>query len=108
MEYRPLRGRDRVAVKHPHRKDKDMGSNPAVIKKRTLGDPPTEGSPMIQQDLSEDRQCKAELDLCKKEKKKYMQQLSSACLQLLTFPHHFNKPQQRKQVLSYPQVKKKG
>ena len=39
-------------VKRPHREDKDVGSNPAANEKRTLGHPPTEGSPMVQQDLS--------------------------------------------------------
>ena len=45
-------GQDRVVVKRPHREDKDVGSNPAVTEKRTFGDPPTEGSPMVRQDLS--------------------------------------------------------
>ena len=49
-----LGGQDSVAVKRPHSKTKDMGSNPAATmnEKRTLGDPPTEGGPMVQQDLS--------------------------------------------------------
>ena len=43
---------DRVVVKRLHSEGKDVGSNPAATEKRTLGDPPTEGSPMVQQDLS--------------------------------------------------------
>ena len=45
-------GQDRVVVKPPHHEEKDVGSNPAATEKRTLGDPPKEGSPMVQQHLS--------------------------------------------------------
>ena len=39
---------DRAAVTHPLRNDKDVGSNPAAAKRKTdIGDPPTEGSPMV-------------------------------------------------------------
>ena len=55
-------GQDRVAVKRPHREDKDVGLNPAATEIRTLGDPSTEGSPMVQQGLSGDQQHKAKLD----------------------------------------------
>ena len=47
-------GQTRVAVKRQLCNDKDVGSNPTDTRneKRTLGDPPTEGSPMVQQYLS--------------------------------------------------------
>ena len=46
-----LGGQDWVAAKRMLRNDKDVGSNPAPTrnKKQTLGDSPTEGSPMVQQ-----------------------------------------------------------
>ena len=37
-----------VVVKHSHREDNDVCSNPAAPKKQTLGDPRTEGSSMVQ------------------------------------------------------------
>ena len=43
-----LGGQDRAAVKRPLRNDKDVGSNPAAAKRKTdVGDPPTEGCPMV-------------------------------------------------------------
>ena len=39
--------RDSVAVKRLHREDKDVGSNPAATAKWTLGDPSTEGGPIV-------------------------------------------------------------
>ena len=47
-------GQSGIAVTRPHGNHQDMGSNPAAArnKKRTLGSPPTEGSPMVQQDLN--------------------------------------------------------
>ena len=47
-------GQSGAVVARPHGNTQDVGSNPAVTRneKRTLGDPPTEGSPMVQQDLS--------------------------------------------------------
>ena len=39
-----------MAVTRPHGNVQDVGSNPAVARngKWTLGDPPTEGGPMVQ------------------------------------------------------------
>ena len=47
-------GQSGVVVARLHGNTQDVGSNPAVTrnKKRTLGKSPTEGSPMVQQDLS--------------------------------------------------------
>ena len=45
-------GQERVVVKRLYSEDKDVRSNPTATEKRTLGDPPTEGSPIVQQDLS--------------------------------------------------------
>ena len=50
----------RVAVKRPHWNDKDVGSNPTTSRneKRTLGDAPTQGSPMGLNRISvEDQRC---------------------------------------------------
>ena len=49
-----LGGQSGTAVRRPHGNDQDMGSNPAATRneKWALGGPPTEGSPMVQQDLS--------------------------------------------------------
>ena len=49
-----LGGQSGVAVTRPHGNHQDVGSNPAAARneKRTLGGPPTEGSPMVQQDLN--------------------------------------------------------
>ena len=46
--------RSGAVVARPHGNTQDVGLNPAVTRneKRTLGDPPTEGGPMVQQDLS--------------------------------------------------------
>ena len=43
-----------AAVRRPHGSHQDTGSNPAAARneKWTFGAPPTEGSPMVQQDLS--------------------------------------------------------
>ena len=45
-------GQDRVELNRLHHEDRDVGSNPAATKKWTFGDPPTEGNPMVQQDMS--------------------------------------------------------
>ena len=47
-------GQSGAVVSRPHGNDQDVVSNPAATRheKRTLGGPPTEGSPMVQQDLS--------------------------------------------------------
>ena len=47
-------GKSGAAVKCPHGSDQDVGSNPAAARneKWTFGGPPTEGSPMVQQDLN--------------------------------------------------------
>ena len=49
-----MKGQSGAVVAHPHGNTQDMGSNPAATRneKQILGDPPTEGSPMVQQDLS--------------------------------------------------------
>ena len=44
-EYDVQGGQDGVAIKRSHREDNDVGLNPAATKKRTLGEPPTEGCP---------------------------------------------------------------
>ena len=41
---------NRVAVKHPHYNDKDVGSKPTAAirnEKTDIGGPPTEGSPIV-------------------------------------------------------------
>ena len=41
-------GWDGAGVMHPLRNDRDVGSNPAAGKQKSdIGDPPTEGSPMV-------------------------------------------------------------
>ena len=47
-------GQTGVVVTRPHGKHQDVGSNLAAARneKQTLGGPPTEGSPMVQQDLN--------------------------------------------------------
>ena len=47
-------GQSGVAVKRLHGNHQDLGSNPPAARneKRTFGGPPTEGSPMVQQDLN--------------------------------------------------------
>ena len=47
-------GQSGAAVTRPHGNHQDVGSNPASARneKRILGGPPTEGSPMVQQDLN--------------------------------------------------------
>ena len=49
-----LGGQSGAAVRRPHGYVHDVGSHPAATRneKRTLGGPPTEGAPMVQQDLS--------------------------------------------------------
>ena len=50
----PQIGQHSVVVKRLHCNDKEVGSNPTTTRneKQTLGDAPTEGSPMVQQDLN--------------------------------------------------------
>ena len=54
VRYSTGLGLSGAVVARPHGNTQDVGSNPAVTRneKQTLGDPPTEGSPMVQQDLS--------------------------------------------------------
>ena len=41
-------GQSGAAVIRPHGYDQDMGSNPAAAKRKSdIGDPPSEGSPMV-------------------------------------------------------------
>ena len=49
-----MRGQHRVAVKCPHCNGKDMGLNPTATsnEKMDIGRHPTEGGPMVLQDLS--------------------------------------------------------